>query len=151
MPTSKTPLQETGWKICLEDIYTHNLFECKNPADQRDCRSSHVVSQLSYGGTITNYSQIFIRVKWLTLNRSALSYLSINNHKEVKQMSAFTNLFECKNPADQRDCRSSHKVSQLGRSDWSMIEISTNHTACIGKFLRGTWYFDWLANNSIVI
>ena len=66
-------------------------------------------------------------------------------------MSAFTNLFECKNPADQRDCRSSHEVSRLGRSDWSMIEISTNHTACIGKFLRGTWHFDWLANNSIVI
>ena len=33
----------------------------------------------------------------------------------------------------------------------SIIEISTNHTACIGKFLRGTWHFDWLANNSIVI
>ena len=77
-------------------------------------------------------------------------------------MSALTNLFECKNPADQRDRRSSRKVSQLRtgeqahlsnktRYDWSMIEIPTNHTACIGKFLRGTWHFDWLANNSIVI
>ena len=37
------------------------------------------------------------------------------------------------------------------RSDWSMIEISTNHTTSIGKFLRGTWHFDWLANNCIVV
>ena len=46
-------------------------------------------------------------------HRSALAYLSINSHKQVKQMSAFTSLFECKNPADQRDRRSSHEVSQL--------------------------------------
>ena len=46
-------------------------------------------------------------------------------------MSAFTNLFECKNPADQRDCRSSHEVSQLGT--WKQAQVKL---ALIGQCLK---------------